>query len=300
MGAVLSLLQLSERKFKEVFLLQPSGKVVPVSWEEIQSSAERFYAENLAKQERASNRKMRKTMRPSTALLRKSVAEVVERPNNETMQLIMNFISKGPNDKSNGVIGQRLHSSSGLWLIPVIDIINGPIVFIDDQGKHVDSEIFFEPWVKLLNSDHQIKTRPTSALKKRAINYAVTGRALGGVISKAQRSQNEEKPHLITVVFKMEDSFDKSQFDFQLLTFSNHIAIQNTLADYLWYVVRKKEQQKLITEEAEKKLMERVEAIKQREREAYKSVKFDPVFTGSEKTDKTEDDFLDEAEHFEL
>ncbi len=47
-----------------------------------------------------------------------------------------------------GKILENTISPSGFWLLPVLDIMDGPILFINHEDKQLDSEVYFEPYYR--------------------------------------------------------------------------------------------------------------------------------------------------------
>jgi hypothetical protein len=158
-------------------------------------------------------------------------------------------------------------SPSGLWMLPVIDIIDGPVLFINHEDKHLDSEVYFEPYASRLPEGHQILTRPMSALKKRIMTYTVTGRSLGSLTSTNMNEGDvSAKLDMQVVVFQV--TMSDGKFEFQLVTFGSHQhELQRTLLDYLAYTVKKKEENKEEEAKAQMKILERVEQLKQQEKQ---------------------------------
>jgi hypothetical protein len=160
-----------------------------------------------------------------------------------------------------------------------MDILDTPVIFIDQEDKHVDSDIYFEPYIQYFDPSYSITTRPVSALKKKIMTNTITGRSLGGLSAITYRGSPlpDNVPKMEVVVMRTIDE-SSNKMDLQLVTFGNQAEdIQHILLDYLVYIHHKKVQTKADREEAEKKMWARVEELTQKQKEKEKKKQQDTL-----------------------
>jgi hypothetical protein len=78
----------------------------------------------------------------------------------------INQLFKQPDDS---VIDKNSTTSSGFWLLPVIDVISGPILFLDPNDKILDIDQHFVTYGSWLPFDYKVQTNPSEALKKKIL-----------------------------------------------------------------------------------------------------------------------------------
>jgi hypothetical protein len=263
--AVLVLLQLDEQQFENVYLLyNPTGLISSLTWDMVRAIAQPFFTKMEALHHRGEDGAkftkqkylMKDQQPPEQSSAQEKLLQVLQEP-------------------KKSIITRNTISRSGFWLLPVLDIMDGPIIFISADDKHLDSEVYFEPYYELLLGDeHVITTRPMEDLKKKIMTYTITGRTLGALTSTASSALSEqEQEQLKTLVVVFRCTFVDNKYEFQLVSFGNQqTPVQKTLIDYLAYTVRKKREIAEAEEEEEKKLWERVQslAVKEKERARLK------------------------------
>ena len=171
MFAVMFLLEHSTFKdFKDMYLLSPTTTAVrKVSWHDIESKATNFFGGG----------HYRIQSNPQAFVDDPNEVEKVEKQIKAIFQA---------DDRAR--IKRTFITTSGFWFMPVIDTIDGPILFLDDEDNIIDDDVYFTPYGAVLDTAHQIMTRPMSALKKKIVTSTAGAKFLGALSPSTQNYKN--------------------------------------------------------------------------------------------------------------
>ncbi|PRP82866.1 hypothetical protein PROFUN_04729 [Planoprotostelium fungivorum] len=135
-------------------------------------------------------------------------------------------------------VKRNIMTSSGFWLLPVMDILDGPVLFLDENDKPIDEEIFFEYYGALLDPLHEIQSRPMSALKRKIMHTSGT-KFLQTLRPPKEMTANAIDQRLSVSVFRV-TGVEEKQFEFRLMDIHENWQVQACVIDYLYIQTKKK------------------------------------------------------------